>query len=63
MTDAAVGKGSYKRYGKYGSKYGYDYGYGYENAGGKSHRKIDEAFIEATLENKDEAAERAETHD
>lgn len=63
MTDAAVGKGSYKRYGKYGSKYGYDYGYGYENAGGKSRKKIDEAFIEATLENKDEPAGRAEGHD
>ena len=60
---AAVGKGSYKRYGKYGGKYGYDYGYGYENAGGKSRKKIDEAFIEATLENKDEAAGRAEDHD
>ncbi len=50
MTDAMVGKGSYKRYGKYG-KYGYDYGYGYgyEDAGKKS-SKIDAAFREATME-------------
>jgi len=48
MTDAMVGKGSYKRYGKYG-KYGYDYGYGYGDAGNKA-TKIDEAFREATME-------------
>ena len=62
MTDAAVGKGSYKRYAKYG-KYGYDYGYGYENAGSQSRKKIDEAFLEATMENKSESAGLAEAHD
>ena len=30
VTDAAVGEGSYKSYGKYSKKYGYGYGYGYD---------------------------------
>ncbi len=29
MTDAEDGKGTYKKYGKYGKKYGYGYSYGY----------------------------------
>lgn len=59
MTDASVGKGSYKRYGKYG----YEYGYGYEIASGKSHKKIDEAFMEATKDTKDGAVTQPESHD
>lgn len=48
MTDADVGEGSYKRYGKYGSKYGYGYDYGYDSSGRQSSSHKDEAFINAT---------------
>lgn len=48
MTDAALGEGSYKRYGKYGKSYGYGYGYGYESGERQSSARKDEAFIKAT---------------
>lgn len=54
MTDAAVGEGSYKRYGKYGSRYGYDYGYGYDDSGRKARDSKDRAFMEATVDRPEE---------
>ena len=50
MTDAAVGEGSYKRYGKYGSRYGYGYGYGYDTSSRKSSSRKDAAFMNATMD-------------
>ena len=51
MTDAAVGDGSYKRYGKYGHRYGYGsgYGYGYDSAEGNAGGKNEKAFLDATV--------------
>lgn len=54
MTDAAVGEGSYKRYGKYSSHYGYDYSYGDASERKSSSRK-DTAFVNATMERKSAA--------
>jgi len=48
MTDADVGEGSYKRYGKYGKSYGYGYGYGYDNSDRPSSAHKDKAFMNAT---------------
>lgn len=51
MTDASVGEGSYKHYGKYGKSYGYGYGYGYENtAQANTSGSKKKAFIDATSE-------------
>lgn len=46
MTDASVGEGSYKRYGKYG----HDYGYGYDSAESRGSGKNDKAFLDAAAE-------------
>ena len=48
MTDASVGEGSYKRYGKYGHSYGY--GYGYDSAESRGSGKNDKAFLDAAAE-------------
>ena len=48
MTDAAVGEGSYKRYGKYGHSYGY--GYGYDSTESRRSGKNDKAFLDAAAE-------------
>ena len=50
MTDAAVGEGSYKRYGKYGHSYGYGYGYGYDSTESRRSGKNDKAFLDAAAE-------------
>ena len=51
MTDAAVGEGSYKSYGKYSKKYGYGYGYGsdygYEASHTSSSGSKKKAFLDA----------------
>ncbi len=60
MTDAAVGEGSYKRYGKYGHRYGYDYGYGYDDSGKKSRSSKDRAFMEATVEKHEDSGSDSE---
>ena len=63
MTDADLGEGSYKHYGKYGKYgYGYDgYGYGYgDSASRQSSSKKDEAFMSATQDRKSPAAKKAE---
>ena len=51
MTDAAVGEGSYKKYGKYGKNYGY--GYGYETPEATTSHHKTQAFLDATF-NSDE---------
>ena len=48
MTDASVGEGSYKRYGKYGHSYGY--GYGYDSVESRGSGKNDKAFLDAAAE-------------
>ena len=63
MTNAAVGEGSYKRYGKYGRRYGYSYGYGYgygDSAERKSSSRKDEAFLNATMERKASSKKKTE---
>ncbi len=60
MTDAAVGEGSYKRYGKYGHRYGYDYGYGYDDSGKQSRSSKDRAFMEATVEKHEDSGSDSE---
>ena len=56
MTDASVGEGSYKHYGKYGKRYGYgysgsDYGYSYAKKGGPgTSEKKTQAFLDVTLD-------------
>lgn len=61
MTDAAVGEGSYKSYGKYSKKYGYGYGYGsdygYEISQSSSTGSKKKAFLDAAG---DDAADVAE---
>lgn len=56
MTDAAMGEGSYRHYGKYGKSYGYGYGYGYDSGDRQSSARKDEAFMNATRENGAEPA-------
>ena len=61
MTDAKVGEGSYKRYGKYGKKYGkgygYGYDYGYEVSQSSSAGNKKKAFIEATTDSSADAVD------
>ena len=61
MTDAKVGEGSYKRYGKYGKKYGkgygYGYDYGYEVSQSNSAGSKKKAFIEATTDSATDAVD------
>ena len=61
MTDAKVGEGSYKRYGKYGKKYGkgygYGYDYGYEVSQSSSAGNKKKAFIEATTDSTADAVD------
>lgn len=61
MTDAEVGEGSYKRYGKYGHSYGYGYGYGYgDTSARQSSSRKDEAFMNATIEHKKPSSQTEE---
>ena len=57
MTDANVGEGSYKHYGKYGKyggkygkSYGYGYDYGYSSAQTDTSGSKKKAFIDATVD-------------
>lgn len=57
MTDAEVGESSYKKYGKYGKNYGYGYGYDYASAETQPNAKKQQAFLDATVDNRFDSEE------
>lgn len=61
MTDAAVGAGSYKHYGKYGKSYGY--GYDYAGSTSKTSSQKQKAFLEVTGEGLEAETENVEITD